>query len=642
MSLVLDFPSDEDIAISHSHEGKGSRGNVENSKKGEKRKRRDSINVNLSQINDSAQVGQKNGDDKIRRGNERESESENDDQGQHRDKRSRPISEKQSDKQKRRDKRKRQNDADENDQNDQNDQSKTDTDENERGRNKIKKRHRDKDVKENDESGNGNESETDQQRRERKIRHRLKKRLREEGRQHNRKDNDEDNKSDSRRNKRDRREREENSDDDEEKQDDETEREREERHSRRKKKRKLEKLKRLETDRERDQLHWLAEDIDYASQKDQNKHIRLAYDKSKFRYENHFSVDASFLESPEAMAPEKIQQSIEREHEILTRHEQHEREKARIKALKEGARVAASAGSSGSGSGSGSFNFSPNAPVPYIPSHEERTINLVGLASIEDIQFVNPLASEAKTLKECYSKERVKDTEQRTLRDLFEVLTSDPRNRDWYEGDDLVDLANQLLDAFKEVRSPDQFDVHNAIMQTCAPHIYAQDFDERRVEILKKQQRTAFVMSALIMTPRRWGKTMATAMAMAVLLYVCRKITIVTFATGQDISNAFLATTRALYLQLPNARNRILDNSKSTFYCRQTIKIVLPFLTHLNCFLLYFRRMDDDGTRPSSLIMDLKDYNCILARPATVGSKLFFFFVFCIVSVLDWIGSNMD
>jgi hypothetical protein len=123
-----------------------------------------------------------------------------------------------------------------------------------------------------------------------------------------------------------------------------------------------------------------------------------------------------------------------------------------------------------------------------------------------------------------------------------------------------------------------------------------------------------------IMTPRRWGKvqlfcialfhrfwqTMCVSMLVAVLLYVCRKITIVCFATSQDISSAFLATTRALFLQLPGAEKRLLNNNATS---------------------LYIRRYDDDFTRPSGLVQDLRDFNAIIARPATVGSEYFFLFV---------------
>ena len=129
--------------------------------------------------------------------------------------------------------------------------------------------------------------------------------------------------------------------------------------------------------------------------------------------------------------------------------------------------------------------------------------------TVEDCQFVNPLRSQTIKLKECYGKERAKMIEHKTLKDLYDILTADPRTRDWCEGDDLIELAHQLLDCFRQERSADQVGIHDAIMTACEPQIYAKDFDEKRIEILKRQQRSAFVMSALIMTPRRWGKTMA-------------------------------------------------------------------------------------------------------------------------------------
>lgn len=270
-----------------------------------------------------------------------------------------------------------------------------------------------------------------------------------------------------------------------------------------------EKSKRIHKAQER-QLHWLAEGIDYEHQKDKNKHIELGFDKKDFKAENWQSVDASFLESAEALDPQKIQRSMERERKIWSATSSSDR-----------------AGTSEQKMESGSSSSIETTDVKLDSSSM--------MPFVEDLQFVNPLRSQTTTLKQCYGKERTKNISQKSLQDIFDILTADPRNNDFCEGDSLIELANQLLDSFKQERSADQVDIHNAVLTALEPQIYGQDFDAKRIEILKKQQRLAFVCSCLIMTPRRWGKTMAIAMIISVLLYVARRIQIVVFATSNVV-----------------------------------------------------------------------------------------------------------
>ena len=87
---------------------------------------------------------------------------------------------------------------------------------------------------------------------------------------------------------------------------------------------------------------------------------------------------------------------------------------------------------------------------------------------------------------------------------------------------------------------------------------------------------------------------------MSVLLYVGRRIVIVTFATSQDIAGAFMVTTKSLYLQLPDAEKKILKNNVKEFVVR--------------C-------VDDNGLRRKTIQLNLGYHNCIKARPANVQCK---------------------
>lgn len=325
--------------------------------------------------------------------------------------------------------------------------------------------------------------------------------------------------------------------------------------------------KALAHDREKRALHWMSEEMEYDSHKTDNAHLKLPFDKTKFRLDNFQSVDASFLESPEQFDPKRIQRITEREKKIWS-----------SVPASSVASTASTSDSTSAASGSSSSlplsmdtsNDEDEKTAPEdkngkdekkekenkIPDSTKSAQNLdekhsstssisndqtesldsfpdmESYLSVEDSQFVNPLKKQGNILKQCYGKERSNDISQKTLRDIVDVWTQDPRESDYCQGDNLIELASELLDAFKQVRSADQTDITNAILTICEPQIYAQDFDRKRIEILRKQQKKAFAISLLVMTPRRWGKTLSVAMAMAVLLYVCRKVNIVTFATG--------------------------------------------------------------------------------------------------------------
>ena len=132
-------------------------------------------------------------------------------------------------------------------------------------------------------------------------------------------------------------------------------------------------------------------------------------------------------------------------------------------------------------------------------------------------------------------------------------------------GMELFELAFRLLDMFDQQRTPDQKRFHDAIFQTCAAHIFKDDFLQHREELLDRFDWDEFKMAAMIMTPRRSGKTTAAAMACAVLLYVGRGMELLVFSSGQEMSSTFMQKVKAYFLQLPNAHERILRNDVKRF-----------------------------------------------------------------------------
>jgi hypothetical protein len=164
---------------------------------------------------------------------------------------------------------------------------------------------------------------------------------------------------------------------------------------------------------------------------------------------------------------------------------------------------------------------------------------------------------------------RDRDLRMRRLVPMYDVVTQRAQGEasavaSQRKGLYYFDRCDELADMFDFKRSPDQQRFHSAIFQTCAPHIVGREnYLAVRDQLLTRAGREEPNMGALIMCPRRWGKTTATAMAMAVIMYVCRGVNILVFSTGQAMSTTFMQMVSKFFMQLPTAGERIIiDNSR--------------------------------------------------------------------------------
>jgi hypothetical protein len=234
-----------------------------------------------------------------------------------------------------------------------------------------------------------------------------------------------------------------------------------------------------------------------------------------------------------------------------------------------------SGSSSGSSGSFGSTNAAANAANAANTATNQNTRVIV-----EDVSNTSQIEQQAvwtnpydDDLEEEYARFqliRAREIEFLKLHDPLDVLNEDPSSSSFCLGDIIYEKAMQLLDMFPgKRRSPDQVAFHNAIFQTCLPHIYKEDFQQSRTVLLNKLKRESFNMAALVMTPRRFGKTTAVAMAAAVLMYVCRGINIVIFSTTQDMSSKMMDKIIEFFYQLEGGVDRICTEKKGTFTVTQ-------------------------------------------------------------------------
>ena len=125
-------------------------------------------------------------------------------------------------------------------------------------------------------------------------------------------------------------------------------------------------------------------------------------------------------------------------------------------------------------------------------------------------------------------------------------------------GEKRCEMVRSLLGSFSFKRSLDQIKFTEAMLVTCLPIIYGQDFEPNRTKLLKQINKEEFPMACAIMCPRRWGKTMSMSMFIAVILYVCSNIKIVIITTGQKISSMVLDEILLRFSELENTNKRVL------------------------------------------------------------------------------------
>lgn len=79
--------------------------------------------------------------------------------------------------------------------------------------------------------------------------------------------------------------------------------------------------------------------------------------------------------------------------------------------------------------------------------------------------------------------------------------------------------ALRRLDGLGYMRSNHQRDFHELFIGACLPQFYGDDLDRCLIRILEENGLDAIHSEVMVVTPRRWGKTMAVALFLAAYLY---------------------------------------------------------------------------------------------------------------------------
>ncbi len=152
------------------------------------------------------------------------------------------------------------------------------------------------------------------------------------------------------------------------------------------------------------------------------------------------------------------------------------------------------------------------------------------------------------------------------IRKRREISTDPLRDLARNVGDMRVADVHKILNNMGKVPSPDQKTFFLAFIQACLPHIYKDDWDASSQRVLEEYEILRIAFEVLIMTPRRFGKTVAVSMLLLALLLCVPGIRICVFSTCQRTSSALLEIILQILGTIPGARNRIVKQTQKELF----------------------------------------------------------------------------
>ncbi len=165
--------------------------------------------------------------------------------------------------------------------------------------------------------------------------------------------------------------------------------------------------------------------------------------------------------------------------------------------------------------------------------------------------------------------------EERQLKRRYERATlGGDRSRE-SEGDLIVARIRYLLEyGFHDdrgkriIRSKEQRQIHETYIRCNLPKIYQRDWEDNQERILQKFGLTKLAQEALVVMPRRSGKTWSMAMFCAVMMVCVSDIEVSIFATGQRTASKLLKLIdkmlRKLFMCIKADDFKVLQKNKES------------------------------------------------------------------------------
>lgn len=135
-------------------------------------------------------------------------------------------------------------------------------------------------------------------------------------------------------------------------------------------------------------------------------------------------------------------------------------------------------------------------------------------------------------------------------------------------GDILLQRMRECLAIIGHTRSEDQKKFHHEFERAIAPGLYGPTFEIEYQRILKENGWKSVRPQAMVITPRRWGKTWATAMFVcAYVLSVPNGVQCI-FSTSSRVSEMFLELVFRFIVEIDGAKEKVIKHTKEALWIR--------------------------------------------------------------------------
>lgn len=207
-------------------------------------------------------------------------------------------------------------------------------------------------------------------------------------------------------------------------------------------------------------------------------------------------------------------------------------------------------------------------------------------------------ATQYNALAEKLEREEERESTRFDIESRLDYHTDPLYGCDQIDGDTRLQAFNETLDSFRWARTSAQVMFHEMFTSACLPKMYGPGWDANAERVMKEYGVKKIKTEAMIMTPRRYGKTVSVAMWVAAALLHLPGTSIGIFSTGQRASNALMQMTAGFLKEIDGAERRICKlNQKELFVSQDPLpdgaglkgseaqrRILLPTTSKLHSF----------------------------------------------------------
>ena len=143
---------------------------------------------------------------------------------------------------------------------------------------------------------------------------------------------------------------------------------------------------------------------------------------------------------------------------------------------------------------------------------------------------------------------------------------------DQCSGDRRLADFNTTLDSFRWQRTAAQIMFHDLFTNAVLKQIYGVEWEANAVRVMKEQGMRKLHTEVMVMTPRRYGKTVSVAMWVVAALLHIPGVEIGIFSTGQRASTSLMAMAYGFLQEIPGAERRVVKSTdKDLFVCQDPL-----------------------------------------------------------------------